>query len=140
MSLYSQYATNQTKESTGATIEVGVNDDDNSVISFVVARMGGANKAYQKALEEATRPYRRQIQQGTLSESISEDILKRVFCKTILKGWSNVRDQFNEVLPFNQDTAYKLMTELPELYRELSEQASDIALFRDEQLKEEAKN
>lgn len=140
MSLYSQYATNQDKESTGATIEVGVNDDDNSVISFVVARMGGANKAYQKALEEATRPYRRQIQQGTLSESISEDILKRVFCKTILKGWSNVRDQFNEVLPFNQDTAYKLMTELPELYRELSEQASDIALFRDEQLKEEAKN
>ncbi|UYE91984.1 tail assembly chaperone [Klebsiella phage vB_KmiS-Kmi2C] len=140
MSLYSQYATNQDKESTGATIEVGVNDDDNSVISFVVARMGGANKAYQKALEEATRPYRRQLQQGTLSEKISEDILKRVFCKTILKGWSNVRDQFNEVLPFNQDTAYKLMTELPELYRELSEQASDIALFRDEQLKEEAKN
>lgn len=140
MSLYSQYATNPTKESEGATVNVGHNDDDNSVISFVLARMGGANKAYQKALEEATRPYRRQLQQGTLSDSVSEDILKRVFCKTIIKGWSNVRDQFNEPLPFNSETAYKLMTELPELYFELQQHASDIALYRDEQLKEEAKN
>lgn len=139
MSLYKQYATNIDKETNGVTIEMGTNDDG-SVISFILCRMGGSNKAYQKALEQATRPYRRQIQAETMSEELSEEIMMKVFCKTILKGWSNVRDQFDEALPFSAENARKLFTELPELYRELQSQAGSVATFRDEQLKDEAKN
>lgn len=139
MSLYSQFDSNTDKETNGVKIVMG-NNEDGTEISFILCRMGGANKSYQKALEQATRPYRRQIQAETMSEDLSEEIFMKVFCKTILKGWSNVRDRNNTELPFEFETARKIFTELPELYRELQAQSSNIANYRDEVLKEEAKN
>lgn len=139
MSLYSQFESNSEKEINGVTIPMGSNADGTE-ISFILCRMGGANKAYQKALEQATRPYRRQIQAETMSEELSEEIFLKVFCKTILKGWSNVRDRFGDDLPFSFETARKLFTELPDLYRELQQQASAVANYRDDVLKDEAKN
>ncbi len=145
MSLSKNYATNRTAEVEGVDVPMGTNDDG-SVISFKLSRMSKSNKRYTKALEAATKPYRRQIELGVLDETLSEKLFKGVFVDTILLGWQNV--QFSDIVggyntekaPFTKENALQLFDRLPELYEDLQQQAQKISLFRDESLEDEAKN
>lgn len=139
MSIYNQFATDKEKETEGVVVPYSANEDG-SVPSFKIARMGKSNKKYTKAMERATRPYRRQVELGALSEEVSEKILLGVFVDTILLGWENVLDRDGNKIPYNRDNAMKVMTDLPDLYADLQAQASSAAQFREEQREAEAKN
>ena len=102
--------------------------------------MGKSNKRYSKALEAATRPYRRQIELGTMNNDKAEEIFLGVFVDTVLKGWKNVRDETGADMPFTKQTATKLFKDLPEVYERLQEEAKLSANFREASLEEEAKN
>ena len=115
-------------------------NEDGSIPTFVVSRMGKSNKRYSKALEAATRPYRRQIELGTMNNDKAEEIFMGVFVDTVLKGWKNVRDESGAELPFNKQSATKLFKDLPEVYERLQEEAKLSANFRDAALEEEVKN
>lgn len=141
MSLYKQFKTNAEKEAEGVEIEFNeATNDDGSVPTFTISRMGKSNKRYTKALEAATRPYRRQIELGTMKNEVAEEIFLNVFVDTVLKGWKNVRDENGAELPFGKQTAVKLFQDLPEVYERLQEEAKQSANFRDLALEEEAKN
>lgn len=139
MGLYSNYKTDVNKEVNGVPVEFGTNDDG-TVITFILSRMGASNKQYVKALEAAQKPFRRQIQLGTLPQETNERIFREVFANTVLKGWVNVRDENEQDLPFNFVNAIKVLTDLPDLYDDLFRQANTIDLFRSEALEEDAKN
>ena len=88
MSLYKQFATNSEKEMEGVEVQMTeAENEDGSIPTFVVSRMGKSNKRYSKALEAATRPYRRQIELGTMNNDKAEEIFMGVFVDTVLKGW-----------------------------------------------------
>ena len=141
MSLYKQFATNSEKETEGVKIEFHeATNDDGSIPTFVVSRMGKSNKRYSKALEAATRPYRRQIELGTMNNDKAEEIFLGVFVDTVLKGWKNVRGEDGKPLEFSKAAAVKLFTDLPEVYERLQEEAKLSANFRDAALEEEVKN
>lgn len=141
MSLYKQYATDSTAEIEGVEIKMyDAENEDGTIPTFVVSRMGKANKAYSKAMEAATRPHRRQIELGTLSNEKAEEMFMDVFASTVVKGWSNVYDRFGDLLPYSTQAARKLFTELPELYERLQEEARNVANFRESAREEEAKN
>lgn len=141
MSLYKQFATNTEKEIEGIEVQMTeAENDDGSVPTFVVSRMGKSNKRYSKALEAATRPYRRQIELGTMNNDKAEEIFLGVFVDTVLKGWKNVRDENGAEMPFSKQTATKLFKDLPEVYERLQEEAKLSANFREASLEEEAKN
>jgi hypothetical protein len=141
MSLYKQFATNTEKEIEGIEVQMTEAENaDGSIPTFVVSRMGKSNKRYSKALETATRPYRRQIELGTMKNYKAEEIFLGVFCDTVLKGWKNVRDENGEDMPFTKQTATKLFKDLPEVYERLQEEAKLSANFREASLEEEAKN
>ena len=141
MSLYKQFKTNAEKESEGVEIEFNeAANDDGSVPTFTISRMGKSNKRYTKALEAATRPYRRQIELGTMKNEVAEEIFLNVFVDTVLKGWKNVRDEKGGELPFGKQSAVKLFQDLPEVYERLQEEAKQSANFRDLALEDEAKN
>ena len=56
----------------------------------------------------------------------------RAFVRTILKGWDNVIvEDGGAPLEFNEVNAVSLLTQLPELYEMLLENASDAALFKE---------
>lgn len=139
MSLYKTYQTNNELENKGVELLYGVNDD-NTEIKFFVARAGKSNKAYQKALEVTFKPHRRSMQLGTLSEDTASKLMLEVFATTVLKGWENVQDENGKEMAFNKENAIKLLTDLPELYDDLSEKANNVANFRDESREEDAKN
>ena len=141
MSLYKQFATNTEKEIEGIEVQMTeAENDDGSIPTFVVSRMGKSNKRYSKALEAATRPYRRQIELGTMNNDKAEEIFLGVFVDTVLKGWKNVRDESGADMPFTKQTATKLFKDLPEVYERLQEEAKLSANFRETSLEEEAKN
>ena len=141
MSLYKQFATNTDKEIEGIEVQMTeAENEDGSIPTFVVSRMGKSNKRYSKALEAATRPYRRQIELGTMNNDKAEEIFMGVFVDTVLKGWKNVRDENGAELPFNKQNAVKLLTDLPDVYDRLQEEAKLSANFRDAALEEEVKN
>ena len=102
--------------------------------------MGKTNKRYSKALEAATRPYRRQIELGTMNNDTAETLFLGVFVDTVLKGWENVKDANGNELPFNKQNAVKLLTDLPDVYDRLQEEAKLSANFRDVALEDEVKN
>lgn len=139
MSLYKAFETNEELENKGIELTVAENSDG-TPIKFFVARAGKSNKKYQKALEITFKPYRRQIQLGTMSEEAATALMTEVFATTILKGWENVRDKEDKPLAFNKENAVALLTKLPDLYETLSSAAGDAANFRDETLAEDAKN
>jgi len=55
-----------------------------------IARSGGKNKAYSKAIESLFRTHRRSIKMGTVSEEVVNPLLAEAFVRTIIKGWQVV--------------------------------------------------
>jgi len=126
--LYQMFGADVQKEKTGTEIIVG-NDPK---ISFTVARAGGDNKRYNELLTKLLAPYRRQLDLGTLSESVSKKIMIEVFCRTCLLGWVGVKNKEAVDVPYNVDSAMALMEELPDLYNYLWGEAQKLSNYRDE--------
>lgn len=146
MSLTEQFNTNKEKEVSGVVVQYGQNEDG-SIPGFHIARMSRANTRYTKMLEAATKPYRRQIELGTLSNDIAERVFLEVFVKTILRDWENVpkSDVTGEktdtgYAPFTMENATALLTRLPDLYEDLQSQAKSASLFRDDMMESDGKN
>lgn len=129
--LYSQFSTNKDLEADGVWIEYGTTEDGKP-IRIKIARAGGNNVAFAKALEKATRPHRRALNAGTLDDQTADRIYKSVFAETVVKDWQNIEDENGEELEFSKDNVLKLFNDLPDLFIDLREQSSNVALFRDE--------
>jgi len=140
MSLYSQFSTNKSLETSGITVEY---HDENNVdappATFIVARSGGSNMAYQKAMDRETRPLRRSLANDAVSIEKLTNLTRKVWVETCLLGWSNVFDRNGAELAFNVVNAQKLFTDLPDLYDDLARQSSNAGLYREELLAD-AKN
>lgn len=131
MSLFDQFETDADKEAEGVEVEYAPNKDG-TVPTFIISRMGKANKKYSKMLDKATKPYARQLQLGTLANETADNLFMGVFVKTVLKGWSNVRGKDGKDMPFTPENATELFKLLPDLYEDLQEKAKSAALFREE--------
>lgn len=139
MSLYKNFKTDTSSEVEGIEVTYPANDDG-TIPTFRLARMGGANKKYQRELERRTRPYARQMQNGTMSGEKADEVFLDVFIRTVLLGWDNVQDIAGKVVPFSQAAAKTLLTDLPDLYDDLVERAKNMTLFQIEERREEAGN
>lgn len=139
MSLQSQFKMDAAKESEGIEIKYAANDDG-TVPTFRVLRRSSQNQRYVKVLERETAPYRRLIELGALDKKKEENVLRRVFCQSVLIGWQNVQKQSGENILYTFENAMQLFEELPELYLDLAEQAGKLAAFRVETQESDAKN
>ena len=68
MSLYKLFKTNENLETDGIWLEYG-QTADGKPIRIKIARAGGHNVAFSKALEKATRPYKKAIQTGKIGRA-----------------------------------------------------------------------
>lgn len=137
MSLYDQYATDAKKEAEGVEVTFPPNEDG-SVPTFILAATSKSNQKYAKALDAATKPYRRNM--DAMKPETAEALYRDVFVKTVLKGWRNVQDRDGNDIPYSNENAVKLFTDLPRLYDDLNSRAGSIDLFREAQREEEAGN
>jgi hypothetical protein len=146
--LYDNYATDKSAESTGVWIE-------DSGAAFKLARMGGANIKFQRALTTAMKPYMREIQLGVIDDAVLEPVMRKVFIDTILLDWrwTDTQEDGTAVvheheipgaddLPvaYNADNAVKLFADLPDLYARLRTEAQSYANYRAATLAVASKN
>lgn len=140
MGLRKLFKTNTGLETSGVVIEYS------DVCRIRIARAGGGNKRYAKAVEKATRPYRRAIAAGSFSEEKANEILMAVYAETVVLDWQvkrgeewlsgidpeDVGQAGAELLPVTAENVVAAFKYLPDLYLDLMQQAQSIALFRDE--------
>lgn len=139
MNLFKQFATDPQAEKDGIRFEIGVNSQGET-IAFQIARAGGQNVRYVKAIEAKTKPYRMQIQAGTIDPEIAARLMRDVFAESVVIGWEGVEDENGQLLTYSPEAAATLFEQLPELYALLQEQAQNVALYRKEVLDNVAKN
>lgn len=126
---------------TDKTAEIeGIWVDYPNGVSMKIARMGGANTEYARYLTNQLKPYKFQLDRGTLSEEKSKEILLDVFARYVLKDWSGVTDEKGQPIEYSVEAAKKVLAEYPELLNELQTLASDYRRFAQEVLEETAKN
>lgn len=137
------FKTNSVKETEGVKFEFHeAPNDDGTIPFFILSRMGKSNKAYSKALEAASRPYRRQLELSTLKNEIADEMFKGVFVNTVLKGWGNIQDEKGQDIPFTRENALALLNEegMGDLYDRLQQEAGLSSNFRDAALAAELGN
>lgn len=133
--LYDDFRTDPELEKNGVVLDYGE-------YWVRIARAGGANKAYQVALDRKLRPYRRALQNDALSVERQNDLVRETYIETVILEWggSGMVDEKNSPLEFTQGNVRKVLTDLPDLWLDILGQAQKAILFRKEILEAEAKN
>lgn len=139
MSIFSQFSTDAKKEAEGVKITFGPNKDG-SIPSVTILRAGKSNKRYAKVLEAVTRPYRRQLELGTLDNDTAEKLFKKVFADSVVLGWEHIQEDDGTEIAFSKEAAVALFEKLPEFYDELQKQANLVSNFRIDLLEQDAGN
>jgi hypothetical protein len=134
MSLYKQFATSSKHETEGVWLDYG------SGGRILIARAGGSNRSFQRALERTARKYRRQLQLGTLPEETAREVVIEVYADTIVLGWEGVTDREGKILEFSKANVIQIFRDLPELFADVQEQAQNLALFRESLREADVKN
>jgi hypothetical protein len=130
---YKLFKNNETLETGGVTLDYGS-------FKIVVARAGGSNKRFAKALEAKLRPHRRAVETGTLDETLNRRLLVEVYAETVILGWENMQDEAGEALAFTRENVMKVMTDLPDLFADVVEQTNKVAIFKDMGEEDDVKN
>ncbi len=146
MGLKNQFASDKTLESKGIIIDYGD-------ARIRIARAGGANKKFAKALDRKTKPFRRAIQAGVLDNDRSNKLLMEVYAKTVVLDWeTNTGTDSDPVwtngidpedagvdpveegglIQVNEENILKVFLNLPDLFFDLQQQAQAGTLFRAE--------
>jgi hypothetical protein len=139
MGLYKTFGTDAKAENTGVWIDVDTTDDGKP-IRFLISRQSRANKKYSETLARVIGPYRQQLVNEQLSESLSRKLNIQVFCESILLGWENVQDRDGNDIAYNIGNSVKLMTDLHDLYELLNSKSTSLVLFKDKSLELVVKN
>lgn len=146
MSLSAQYKTDSEKETKGVRVVKGLTDDGKE-IAFFLSYAGRANKRYTKLLDSLSKPHQRALQLETIKPEIAERISMEAFVGGCVNGWENVpksditgNAEDEGYAEYNKANAIALFTRLPHLYEDLSADSKRVALFREEEREEEAKN
>ncbi len=129
MSLYKIFRTDEAAEREGVWLEYAT-ADGKPPARIKIARAGGSNARYGRVFEAKTKPYRRQMQLGTLDDKTSERLYAELYAETVVLAWENVEDEQGAKLPFTRENVVKILTDLPELFADVRLQANRLAPFR----------
>ena len=105
-----------------------------------VKRAGSSNSAYTKLLAAKVKPFRFQIQSGTIDADVIRKVMAEVFAKTVIVGWEGVTDRKGKKLEFTHENCVKVLTDLPDMFEDIQDQADKLSNFRKEENEEVAKN
>jgi len=143
-SIYDLYATSKDAEVNGVVVTFG------AAGKIRIARAGGANERFAAAFEKKTRGKRREIEAGTLPISEQRRLSVEAFAETVVLGWEGIcerptKDAEGKEIPgktleYSRANVIKLLTELPDLFDRLREEATSMANFQVQNLEADAGN
>lgn len=127
---YALFETDKTVEQRGVRLDYGP-------FYFQVARAGGANTRFRDVLRQRMAPHKRAMATDTMNEELADSIARDVFCETVVLGWGSVKfgdgkvaGRDGKAVDFSVDAVKAMFQELPDLARDVMQQAQSVALFR----------
>ena len=130
---YAQFKTDANIELAGINLDFGD-------FAIRIARAGGSNKKYAKSLMKHLKPHRKAYSTGTLDPKKQDAILARVYAESVVLDWANVVDRDGKIMEFSVENCVKLLTDLPELFRQIVQDAENYHNFKEVETEEIAKN
>jgi hypothetical protein len=121
---YELFGTSSEREQQGIVVDYGT-------FQFKLARAGGANRRYLKALEVKTKPIRRALAANAANPEQVASIMRDVFAETVVLGWEGVVDRDGDSIPFSKEACVALFKDLPDLFADVQNQASNFQQFLD---------
>ena len=103
---------------------------------FLVYRAGGSNEAYARKFQHLIKPYRRQLDKGTISKEVSDHILRQVYAETIIKDWRGIKDEQGQLVPFTTENCVEFLKAFPELFADIQSLAGELATFNRDNVEE----
>ncbi len=134
MSLYDMYETDPDMETGGVILNYGEGQ------RIKVARAGGANVQFGKSLERTMRPYRKQLDNGTLDNDVANKLFVRVYAESVVKDWEGVTDRDKKPMKFSVENCVQLFTDLPELFADVREASNAISNYKLDMVEDDVKN
>ena len=149
MGMYAAFQTDRSLEQEGIWI-----DYHELGFRVLLARAGGSNERFNRCLRRLTKPHRRAIQAGGQMPSdavieLQKRIYKEAFAETAVLGWqvkvpsddpdaepsytSGIEGPDGSTLPFSKENVLKTFEALPDLFADLSDQASSFGQFQREE-------
>ncbi len=112
---------------------------------FKLARAGGANKNYEQAVAQGIKPYNKMINIGMKTQDKETmELLRKItmdaFVRFCVKGWENIVDSEEQTQPFSVENVRKLFEDLPMVFDDLFNFASDHTNYQDRDVELESKN
>ena len=138
MSIWELYETDLAKETEGFWHTV------NKKIKVKLARAGGANLSFTKAMEEKTREHRKRggaFEGSNVDVELATDLMKQAFAETIILDWKGFTDRKTDnTVAYTPKAAYEMMVALPDLFNELRDAAGEAANYRIEDIQADVGN
>lgn len=130
---YDVFKTSSVNEEKGVALDYGE-------FAIVIKRAGPSNKKYVQMMTAINDKHGRAIRLGSIDEEELEKQIIEVFAKTIVVDWREVTDAEGNPLPFSVDNCIKLLTDLPDLFADIRNQAASFETFREEEIEEAVGN
>lgn len=132
-SIGSLFGMDRKKEKDGVGIQFGAS------FKVLIARAGGANDDFKKAIEELTRPFRRMIVNDMLPVELENQIMHKAYATTIVRDWEGCVDE-GEELPFSVENCIAMFDKWPEFYEFVRAESNRTANFRAAAIEADAGN
>lgn len=157
MSLYGTFLTDPNLETQGVIFDYG---DFRVTLAFA----GPSNKVYARLAEGLLKPYRRAIETGTMDPEIAQEVMRKLYAKTVVRNWETaerdpltgdvikgedgevkswkqgIENEEGKIIPFTEDNVIVTYRKLPHLFLDHQEMASKMANYRVKQKEDSAKN
>lgn len=123
MSIYKMFSADEDLERKGVTIDFGE-------CSFDIARAGGSNALFHKTLEQLSKPHKHALQREMLDDKIAIKLLATVYARAVIIGWQGVSNKHGEPLECTEANIITVLTDLPELFTAIQQEAGRITNFQ----------
>lgn len=133
-SIYSKFKTDKRAEQEGIILDYG------DGITIKIARAGGSNLKFEKAVQAKMRKYGLQAKHDLLEPEQMRTIFREVLAETVVLGWTGFDDGEGNMLTCTQENVLKVFTDLPDLFDDVLEQSRKSSLFKNNVLEAEAGN
>lgn len=93
-----------------------------------------SNTKFQRALARLQQPYRRKLQEGSLDPKINQDIVCQAMSEGVLLDWNKVVTKKGVAVEYSKENAHTLLKRDPEFRDWVTEIATQMANYREEEV------
>jgi hypothetical protein len=128
--LNAAFQTSSDLEKKGVWLDLGeLNGKEGEVTKILLARSGGMNVEFQRAMEKITRKNLTRYKAKAISTQEMTDMTIPIYAKHVVLDWENV--MFNgEYLPYTPENCEIIFRELPDFFDLIAKEAGDFDLFK----------